>query len=472
MAKRMPLDHRTDIYSLGATMYELLSFRPAFDSDDDKALIGSVITSDPPAPRKVNPAVPRELNTICLKAMEKSPDARYGSARLMADDLRRYLNDLPIVAKPPGPLQRAAKLVKRHKAVSLTFTMFVLLVVTVVSFFLVMRDRELSALIQHGVNLASAERWDEAEQELRGALEIDEHNAEALYALAWTKWRRFNQSRKRGDSNSELVAEIKDLCEATLAVEPGHDNAVNLIGIAYKISGDFERGIETFKRAIEMNPNGFPAWSNLGMMYALNRDLDASLEAYMHSTAIAATSTKTAVEPWRNLASVQMHLGELDAAERSLQKAVSCDGKNMATHLLRARLLLRQGHATKALVACGKADVEGKGEPMVPRLLALANLRLGQSADAVASAQEALTRGDMACINHLILSIAYAATGERTMAEQHLTEAERTWPAALSEAGDYIASAARGVLWFDTYLELADLRERASQAARPVTVPH
>ncbi|MCH7995803.1 MAG: protein kinase, partial [Planctomycetes bacterium] len=116
MAKRMRVDHRTDIYSLGATMYELLSFQPAFSGDDDKELLGAIITREPTPLRKINSLIPPELDTICLKSLEKSPDARYPTARALAEDLRRYIHDLPIEAKRPGVVRRAMKFARRRRA--------------------------------------------------------------------------------------------------------------------------------------------------------------------------------------------------------------------------------------------------------------------------------------------------------------------------------------------------------------------
>lgn len=118
MAKRIPVDHRTDVYSLGATMYELLTLRPAFTGDNRSEILGQIVTSEPERPRKVASGVPRELDTICLKAMEKAPGRRYETARAMEDDLKRYLNDLPIIARPPSSALRIAKFVRRHRFAS------------------------------------------------------------------------------------------------------------------------------------------------------------------------------------------------------------------------------------------------------------------------------------------------------------------------------------------------------------------
>ena len=95
-------DARADLYSLGLTLYELLVLRPAFDSPDRVALSEQIKTVEPPRPRSIDPRVPRDLETIVLKAIEKDPGDRYATAEAMAEDLRRFLDDEPILARRAG----------------------------------------------------------------------------------------------------------------------------------------------------------------------------------------------------------------------------------------------------------------------------------------------------------------------------------------------------------------------------------
>src|SRR5262249_59189142 len=91
--RRGVVDHRSDIYSLGVTLYEFLTLQPAFPGDDRQDLLRRVAGEEPPAPRRLNPKVPKDLETIVLKAMAKFPAERYPSAQELADDLRRFLDD-------------------------------------------------------------------------------------------------------------------------------------------------------------------------------------------------------------------------------------------------------------------------------------------------------------------------------------------------------------------------------------------
>jgi serine/threonine protein kinase len=117
-AGRTPLDHRTDIYSLGATLYELLTLQPPFRGERRDQVLAQIMHKDPKAPRTLNPKVPLDLETICLKAMEKDPDRRYQTAAQLADDLRRYVNRFAISARRAGPVARTLKWVKRRPGVA------------------------------------------------------------------------------------------------------------------------------------------------------------------------------------------------------------------------------------------------------------------------------------------------------------------------------------------------------------------
>ncbi len=111
-------DVRADIYSLGLTLYELLVLTPAFDSRDRLKLIEMVRQSDPAAPRSLDPRIPRDLETIVLKACDKEPRRRYQSADDMADDLQRFVNDEPIQARRVSAVERFSRWSRRNKSLA------------------------------------------------------------------------------------------------------------------------------------------------------------------------------------------------------------------------------------------------------------------------------------------------------------------------------------------------------------------
>ena len=111
------VDARTDVYSLGVTLYELLTLEHAYTGDDRHVVLRKLEHEEPIPPRKLNPSVPVDLETIVLAAMSKTRDDRYQSAQALADDLGRFLSGEPALARRPGLVDRATKWARRHRAI-------------------------------------------------------------------------------------------------------------------------------------------------------------------------------------------------------------------------------------------------------------------------------------------------------------------------------------------------------------------
>jgi serine/threonine protein kinase len=133
LAKHGLVDHRTDVYALGATLYELLTLRPVVDGADRQEILQRIATEEPTPPRKLDRRVPAELETVVLNCLRKEPAERYATARELAEDLRRFLNDLPVRARRPSPAYRARKWVRRNRALTALLAVVVLSVATLVA---------------------------------------------------------------------------------------------------------------------------------------------------------------------------------------------------------------------------------------------------------------------------------------------------------------------------------------------------
>ena len=118
------LDHRSDIYSLGATLYELLTLQQMYKGNGTREeLLVKILTKSPTRPGIINPDVPLDLETICLKAIEKNPKDRYQTAQALADDLGRFVTRHAIQARRSGPIYKGVKFVRRHKLLTTLIVM-------------------------------------------------------------------------------------------------------------------------------------------------------------------------------------------------------------------------------------------------------------------------------------------------------------------------------------------------------------
>ena len=131
--KHAEISARSDVYSLGALLYFLITGKPPFGAATLPETLQQVASVEPQPPRKLNPAVPRDLETICLKCLEKDSQRRYASAQELAAELQRFLRNEPILARPIGGAEKLWRLSCRHRLIT-SFSVIVALLTVAVAF--------------------------------------------------------------------------------------------------------------------------------------------------------------------------------------------------------------------------------------------------------------------------------------------------------------------------------------------------
>jgi serine/threonine protein kinase len=250
------LDHRTDIYSLGITLYELLTLRPAFPATDRQTLLRQITGEEPPAPRKLNTAIPADIETILLKSIAKDPRDRYSTARQFAADLRRFLLQQPIKARPPSLASRTARCMNRHR--SIVASSVIVLVITAA---LATVAAVLFAIERNNTMAAWA---DSDRQRLRAETNADiaRKAVDDMYTKVATVWlaKETAPSTIQKELISRALEAYEQLAQQPLTSDESRRNiaaALERIGEIQHFLGDHRAASEALKRSIDLS--GEPA---------------------------------------------------------------------------------------------------------------------------------------------------------------------------------------------------------------------
>jgi serine/threonine protein kinase/Tfp pilus assembly protein PilF len=221
LAKRVVIDHRSDLYSLGVTLYELLTLEAAYAADDRQELLRQIAFEESRKPRQINARIPLDLETIVLKAIEKNPADRYATAQELAGDLLRFLNDQPIKAKPPNLLAVSRKWIDRHRTTTWLVAVGALLLLMFTSAAVADRSRRIREA-SHFVETSLTAAWDalsagDVEQasvrlsEAETRIDVDDLRNKRML-------QRVTMLRGETDRYPKFVAELN---EAKIHTDPG-----------------------------------------------------------------------------------------------------------------------------------------------------------------------------------------------------------------------------------------------------------
>lgn len=290
-------DARTDVYGLGLTLYEMLTLRPAFDETDRARLIRQVMEEEPTPPSKLQPSVPRDLETIVLKAIARQPADRYQTAAQLAEDLERFLEDRPVRARRASALERLWRWCRRNKLVAALSAAVVGLLAVVAVVASVGYVRTSAALRQESYERAQAETARKLADAERNRAEQERQKAEAEYARAEANLRLAIQAFE--DIFHRIVAEP--------VFQPGPP--------AREESEGEEEGVEE-------------PWEVYGWTSALT-EKDAAVvqtmlafyERFAQQNADNRTLQRETGQAYRRMGEIYLRLGNYEEAEKALLKA-------------------------------------------------------------------------------------------------------------------------------------------------------
>lgn len=262
---RTALTTATDVHALGVILYELLTGSRPFQADNVLDTLLKVREQKPSSPRSVNRRVPVDLETVCLKCLEKPAGLRYGSAAELAAELERVERGEPVQARPVGRLTRGWRWCMRNRAVAslLVLVTLLLLAGTTISMLFALDAREQARLAQ--------ERSDEAERE--------RHNAEESARKTIAAQAQF--ANERGLAHARKGEQDKAIEYYNMALELQADAAIyNNRGIAYAKKEEWDKAIADFTEAIRLNPDLGMAYSERGFAHGMKGEQDKAIEDY------------------------------------------------------------------------------------------------------------------------------------------------------------------------------------------------
>jgi serine/threonine protein kinase len=248
LGQRVLVDHRTDQYSLGATLYELITARHAFEGADLQALLNQITAGDPVPPRKHDGRIPRDLETIVLKAMAREPASRYPTTRELADDLSRFLSDRPILARRPSLLERTVRRLRRPRG---------LVISAVVVLLLALGCLALSTLVSwHAMNRTAEVAQDRAFELRRASSNLElASRALDLYLNNEETWHSRDpagddQANERLKTALAFYEQIAAQGVSEPAVKRGSFSAYARVGDIHAALGDLRGAEHAYRRAL------------------------------------------------------------------------------------------------------------------------------------------------------------------------------------------------------------------------------
>jgi tetratricopeptide (TPR) repeat protein len=406
-AGRVKLDHRTDVYSLGAVLYEMLTYRRPFPGESREEILTGILTKDPRPPRRFNPRIPVDLETICLKAMEKDPDRRYPTAGEMAADLKRYAERGLITARRAGLLRRAAKAMRRHPVAAVSsVAAVIILVLGMLAWQLAGRRSEEAAL-----RAVSEARFFMSQGDHREALKTVDTVLEAAPGLSEARLMRAHLLIKLS-RGQEAVDEARVLLEDDPDDWQGHlilgiaakyrtdlsaeehlqavEEAAPETAEAYYLRGlieeDDRRAIELLDRSLQLEPAGADAMQERCSRHIDLKNFQAAL---LDGERLTALRPRSALGR-RMIGEIHHALHDSDRALAELEEAIRFDPADPSSLVSRMKVFRDLGRMDQALADVSRAIELRPDAPWLYMIRSGIHTDLRQFDRAVADAEKSL----------------------------------------------------------------------------------
>ncbi len=264
------LDGRSDVFSLGAILYQVLTRRPPFQGDGVIAVLQQVMNEDPVSPRRLNPLVPRDLDVLCIKALERDRERRYQTAAELADDVERYLRREPIRARPPSAWYRLSRRVARNPAAWAAGGVAALMLLGVLGVWAKrgIDDRAEARRLRPGADAAwEAGKLEEAVEGYRQIAEADAADRTAADRLADGGRRLLAIRRLRGELSGPSRGSQVVTWTQILALNPLLAEARRERGICHLAGRQYEEARADLEQAILLDPTDASARIRLAELY-------------------------------------------------------------------------------------------------------------------------------------------------------------------------------------------------------------
>lgn len=411
------LDPRTDVYGLGATLFDLLVGRPPFVGVSTWQVLNAVISEPPPSPHTLRPELDRALSAICLRCLEKEPERRYPSAQALGEDLQRYLDGEPVQAQPPSLARRMRRAAQRQRVPLLALASLLSLLVALTFGLSQRRQSVTQRHLERAHRLArlgapAAEVRAEVEAALAGesSLEAALEGAQALRAAGLDS--------SADELLERAVAEHPPGIEALLSLHQGH------------LRGGPSRFTEALGRALEAARQS----SALEGREAALRDY-ADAEAILEQDpARAAALLDRAIERaprfvWAYVARAasKESRGDLSGARQDLSRALELDPRNFVALCNRGSILWAQGYLPAARIEFEAACALDPKSDHPRYLLGTLELALGQPEAARRSLTLAAGLGGQRAGDALaLIAVCDRALGQLQLARGRATQALRS----------------------------------------------